>query len=295
MRTSLLLRPILSKLVNRGVHSASSVSCCSPHPTASGNHKSFGWAWKWRSRFSRHGEHGVPHYLHLVETVLSNLLQQQLCSGGSTPVLRKNTPSAAQPGSREDCCSRSLHVSWSLGYGTARIQRTQTIPSGDRHSDNGSRVHASACKREAAALNRDGQKAAPSGVWDTSDEIATAEAPTLIRICLNSPARNGKRTDAGRCFESSQPSRRSERHSHNPPTTATKKSVMLSLQLRVLDFGLLQDRDVGVGILPEREKISVCRLGFSRGRSRVMWVPALTSMTESKRQKRCELRTKQCA
>jgi hypothetical protein len=30
-------------------------------------------------------------------------------------------------------------------------------------------------------------------------------------------------------------------------------------------------------------------------RSRVMLVPALTSMTESKRQKRCELRTKQCA
>src|SRR5271166_2952370 len=34
------------------------------------------------------------------------------------------------------------------------------------------------------------------------------------------------------------------------------------LQLRVLGFGLLEDRDVGVGILPEREKVLVRGIGI---------------------------------
>ncbi len=36
------------------------------------------------------------------------------------------------------------------------------------------------------------------------------------------------------------------------------------MQLRVLCLGLLQDRNVGVGVLPEGEEILICRLGFGR-------------------------------
>ena len=36
----------------------------------------------------------------------------------------------------------------------------------------------------------------------------------------------------------------------------------VSLQLRVLGIGLLQDRDVGIGIFPERKKIPVRTLCF---------------------------------
>jgi hypothetical protein len=36
----------------------------------------------------------------------------------------------------------------------------------------------------------------------------------------------------------------------------------LSLQLRVLPLGLLQDGDVGVGVFPEREEIFICTFGL---------------------------------
>jgi len=35
-----------------------------------------------------------------------------------------------------------------------------------------------------------------------------------------------------------------------------------SMQLQILRFGFLEDRDIGVGVFPEREKILICRLGF---------------------------------
>ena len=38
----------------------------------------------------------------------------------------------------------------------------------------------------------------------------------------------------------------------------------ISLQLRVLRFGLLQDGDVGVGVLPESQEVLIRCLGFSR-------------------------------
>src|SRR6266849_6969619 len=34
------------------------------------------------------------------------------------------------------------------------------------------------------------------------------------------------------------------------------------LQLRVFRLGFFQDRDLGVGVFPEREEILICRLGF---------------------------------
>jgi hypothetical protein len=36
------------------------------------------------------------------------------------------------------------------------------------------------------------------------------------------------------------------------------------MQLRVLRFGLFQDWNVGVGILPEREKLLILSFGFAR-------------------------------
>src|ERR1700694_897373 len=39
-------------------------------------------------------------------------------------------------------------------------------------------------------------------------------------------------------------------------------SLLSSLQLRVLRLGLLQDRDVGVGVFPEGQEVLVCTLRF---------------------------------
>jgi len=44
--------------------------------------------------------------------------------------------------------------------------------------------------------------------------------------------------------------------------TAITKSGRVSLHLRVLGFGLLQDGDVGVGVFPEGEEILVGGTGF---------------------------------
>ena len=40
------------------------------------------------------------------------------------------------------------------------------------------------------------------------------------------------------------------------PLSARRKDLFLLLQLRVLDFGLLQDGDVGIGVFPEGEESS---------------------------------------
>ena len=46
------------------------------------------------------------------------------------------------------------------------------------------------------------------------------------------------------------------------PTGTTANEVVSLLQLRILGFGLFQDWNVGIGVLPEGEEVLVSRTSF---------------------------------